>query len=86
MCNRKRIMKFCTDRGLTVISLIWERGMDYAYGDSWDTSCWNLTVLMNGEQHLYAPEEDTTEKAIQQMFEEIEDDIKESKLNIKFKI
>jgi hypothetical protein len=34
---------------------------------------------MNGEQHLYAPEEDTTEKAIQKMFEEIEDDIKESK-------
>ena len=76
MNNRNRIMKFCKDRGLTVVSLIWERGMDYAYGDSWDSSCWNLTVLINGEEHLYAPEDDTTEKAIEKMFEEIEDDIK----------
>ena len=32
---------------------------------------------MNGEEHLYAPEEDTTEKAIQKMFAELEYDIQE---------
>jgi len=78
MNNRKRILKFCKDRGLTVGSLVWERNRDHAYGDSWDSSCWNLTVAINGENHLYAPEDDTTEKAIELMFEEIEDDINET--------
>ena len=73
-------MKFCSDRNLIVKSLVWERNRDHAYGDSWDSSCWNLTVMVNGEEHLYAPEHDTTEKAIEKMFEEIEDDIKDNSL------
>jgi hypothetical protein len=78
MSNRKRILKFCSDKNLTVKSLVWERNWDYAYGDSWDTSCWQLVIVANGEEHLYAPEEDTTELAIQKMFENIEEDLKDN--------
>ena len=82
MSNRKKILKFCKDRNLTVKYLEWVRNRDYAYGDSWDTSCWELTLLINGEERLYAPQDDTTEMAIERMFEEIEDDIKENNLTV----
>lgn len=78
MSNRKKILKFCSDRGLTVKSLVWERNRDHAYGDSWDSSCWNLVLLVKDDDRLYAPEDDTTEMAIEKMFEEIEEDIKET--------
>lgn len=80
MSNRKKILKFCSDRNLTVKSLVWERNRDHAYGDSWDSSCWNLVLCINGVDLLYAPEDDTTEMAIERMFEEIEEDIKDNSL------
>ena len=80
MSNRSRIMKFCKDRGLKVVSLVWERNRGAAYGDSWDSSCWNLTLLIDGKEVLYAPEDDTTKMAIERMFEEIEDDIVDNML------
>lgn len=80
MSNRKRILKFCKDRNLTVKSLVYERNREYAYNDSWDSSCWNLTLLINGKEILYAPNDDTTELAIKQMFKEIQEDINEKNL------
>lgn len=60
-----------------MVSLEYVRNRDHAYGDSWDSSCWNLTIKVNGEERLYAPEDDTVAKAIQRMFQEIEEDMKQ---------
>ena len=56
MNNRTRIMKFCKERDLKVVSLDYIRNHEYAYGDSWNSSCWNLVVIINGKEELYAPE------------------------------
>jgi len=77
MSNRNRILKFCRERNLEVVSLEYVRNRGHAYGDSWDNSFWELVLRLNNEEHLYAPEDDTVEQAIQQMFANIEEDIKQ---------
>jgi hypothetical protein len=44
MTKRAEIKKIIKNSGLTLESAIYERNMDYAYGDSWDASEWIVKI------------------------------------------
>ena len=77
--NRKQIEKFCTDRNLKVHSLKYIRNRDYIYGDSVDSSHWELSIYLD-ENNINMYDTllgDTIIDGINLMFNSIDEDIRE---------
>lgn len=78
MSNRNKILKFCKDRKIEVVSLTWNRNGEYIYGDYGDTSYWLLEINHNGELHSFDTEDDTVELGINRMFQKIDELLNEN--------
>lgn len=76
MGNRKKIMRFCKIHQIEVLSLNFERSRDYAYGDSWDNSSWELECLINGKKCNYVSGlGDSVNESVDLMLQEILEDL-----------
>lgn len=86
MTSRRRIEKFCKEKGLKVLNLRYERNRDAAYGDTWDTSYWELELELEGKKEIFHTCGDTEiEESIPNMFEDIIDHIESEKESVKEK-
>lgn len=77
--NRKQIEKFCNDRNIKIHSLDYIRNREYIYGDSFDSSYWELSIYLT-ESNINTYDTrlgDTIADGINLMFETIQSDIKE---------
>ena len=79
MTNRALIESMCESRGIKIKLLEYIRCRDYAYGDSWDSSYWELTIYLT--EHVDETYDttlgDNISGGILLMFDQIDKDIKE---------
>lgn len=77
MTNRQRIINKCKDLNVKIKSLEFIRHREYCYGDSWDSSYWELDVwLSEGEIGTYdSSMGDSLNHGIELMLSELEHDI-----------
>lgn len=77
--NRKQIEKFCNDRNIKIHSLEYIRNHEYIYGDSFDSSYWELSIYLT-ESNINTYDTslgDTIANGIKIMFDTIVNDIDE---------
>ena len=75
--NRKVIESFCNDRNIKIKSLEYIRNRDYQYGDSWDSSYWEMSIYLS-ESKIETYDTslgDTIGEGIELMFDNIDDDL-----------
>lgn len=75
--NRKIIESRCHERNLKIHSLEYIRNRDYQYGDSWDSSYWELSIYLS-ESKIETYDTslgDNTIQGIELMFEQIDEDL-----------
>lgn len=79
MTNRKRIEKFCRDRGLKIQSLDFYRRSTYVFGDPADCSYWVLWVQFPTAEivSFYSDKGDAISSSIDIMLGEIDELINE---------
>lgn len=75
--NRKQIEKFCNDRNIKIHSLEYIRNRDYIYGDSVDSSHWELSIYLDENNiNIYDTSlGDTVIDGIKLMFNSIDEDL-----------
>ena len=49
MSNRRKIEKFCKQNNIEIIHLEYVRMWDAEYGNTWDSSYWDLECKINNE-------------------------------------
>lgn len=75
--NRKQIENFCNDRNIKIHSLEYIRNHEYIYGDSFDSSYWELSIFLT-ESTISTYDTtlgDTIADGIKLMFEAIQCDM-----------
>lgn len=75
--NRKQIENFCNDRNIKIHSLEYIRNHEYIYGDSFDSSYWELSIFLT-ESTISTYDTtlgDTIADGIKLMFEAIQCDV-----------
>lgn len=75
--NRKQIENFCNDRNIKIHSLEYIRNHEYIYGDSFDSSYWELSIFLTESTiSIYDTTlGDTIADGIKLMFEAIQCDM-----------
>ena len=76
MSNRKKIEKFCKDKGLKLLHCEFIRESDYCYGDHSDASYWHVEVEINGKVEEYISlGSDIIAEGVDDMLKSIQGDI-----------